>query len=158
MSTPRRRRSDEGHPAGESREGAPLFGGGCVGLPQPFTLSASRQGTGRGPGESPERAQPSLVGAWGYPPTSFRSASHQGSRRMSLRPFRRSPVYIDRAHRANLSWRSGMTRSHFADDMAEATEAAECCEPDDVCEPSCCDGPCVTQEPQALTVELGRRR
>ena len=51
-----------------------------------------------------------------------------------------------------------MTRSHFADDMAEATEAAECCEPDDVCEPSCCDGPCVTQEPQALTVELGRRR
>ena len=33
--------------------------------------------------ESPERAQPSLAGAWGYPPTPTRSASRQGSGRTS---------------------------------------------------------------------------
>ena len=31
--------------------------------------------------ESPERAEPSLVGAWGYPPTPIRPASRQGSGR-----------------------------------------------------------------------------
>ena len=31
--------------------------------------------------ESPERAQPSLVGAWGYPPNPFPPASRQGSER-----------------------------------------------------------------------------
>ena len=33
--------------------------------------------------ESPERAQPSLVGAWGNPPSPTRSASRQGSERTS---------------------------------------------------------------------------
>ena len=33
--------------------------------------------------ESPERAQPSLAGAWGAPPSTSRSASRQGSGRMS---------------------------------------------------------------------------
>ena len=41
------------------------------------------QGELPAPAESPERAQPSLVGTWGYPPTTFRPASQQGSGRMS---------------------------------------------------------------------------
>ena len=68
----------------------------------PFRF-ASRQGSGRTSGagtgaqpcapterepsavrrESPERAQPSLVGAWGTPQPPFRSASRQGSGRTS---------------------------------------------------------------------------
>ena len=67
-------------PAGESREGAALFGGGLGVPPNPYPLRFPpgkwedlRRGTGapRPPlsvrRESPERAQPSLVGVWGFP-------------------------------------------------------------------------------------------
>ena len=80
---------DGAGPAGESREGRALFGGG-LGNPRTRIRSASRQGSGRMSGagtgalrlgvgrpyefgtepvrrESPERAEPSLVGAWGTP-------------------------------------------------------------------------------------------
>ena len=73
-------------PAGESREGAALFGSASRqgGRPVPqqrirdrrpyeMRLQALRR-------ESPERAEPSLVGAWGYPPTPIRSASRQGGK------------------------------------------------------------------------------
>ena len=76
--------------AGESREGAALFGGGLGIPPNPTGPLPVRGVSGRREGaraqairphemgrrtvehpsgrESPERAQPSLAGAWGYPP------------------------------------------------------------------------------------------
>ena len=49
--TSRPKRSESSHPAGESREGAALFGGGLGDPPNPFR-SASRQGSGRTPTRS----------------------------------------------------------------------------------------------------------
>ena len=48
--TPTPSRGESSHPAGESREGAALFGGGLGEPPNPFR-SASRQGSGRMSGE-----------------------------------------------------------------------------------------------------------
>ena len=71
--------------------------------------------------ESPERAQPSLVGAWGYPPTSTRSTSRQGSGRvpqpstwghghapLRTRGGRRSGGRVQRGRSRPLWWRMGV--------------------------------------------------
>ena len=116
-----------GGPAGESGEGAALFGGGLGVPPQPTSVQLpareadgvrSRRTRGRdgrtavrpyemepeaGRRESPETAAPSLVGAWGYPPTPIRSASRQGSGRVrsrdgrtTVRPYETEPEAVGR--------------------------------------------------------------
>ena len=64
-------RSFHSLPAGESREGPALFGGGTGGTPQPLSAPLpAREALGVRP-ESPERAQPSVVGALGGTPSPY---------------------------------------------------------------------------------------
>ena len=103
-------------PAGESREGGALVGGGLGVPPQPLSAQLPAREFGGFRRESPERAEPSLVGAWGYPPQPLsaplpareveRSSAGRGLR--PLRPSRpaRSPLLRSRRPR-----RSGTSAS-----------------------------------------------